>query len=191
VNGKRPGGWVALACRYFRDPRFDDVSADAELLWCHALAYCGEQETDGHVGRGQLAGLSHRLNGPPAHAAAELVAAGLWTATGRGYAFPRWADWQSTAEQKQTARGRAAERKRVLRESRGDNRGDRGGSPGGSPSASRVVTGAGVGHSPTTPAPLAATLRSATGAPNGQTDWEEYTDNAGNLYVRPSTEERQ
>lgn len=178
MNGKRPGGWVALACRYFRDPRFDDVSADAELLWCHALAYCGEQETDGHIGRGQLVGLSQRLSGSPAHAAGELVAAGLWVATGRGYAFPRWSDWQPTADQAERSRAREAERKARQRTSpRGDTPSDNGVSPNGSPGGSRSASGAGagVGHSPTTPDPR----RHASPGGGQSPEWEEVVDDDG------------
>src|SRR3954471_5455448 len=99
VNGKRPGGWVALAWRYYRDPKFDDVSGDAELLWSHALAYCGEQETDGHVAGTALVALSQRLAGSPGAAAGELVGAGLWHETDRGYLVNGWDRWQVTAEQ--------------------------------------------------------------------------------------------
>ena len=30
MNGKRPGGWVALAIRWYRDPKFDGLSAGGD-----------------------------------------------------------------------------------------------------------------------------------------------------------------
>jgi hypothetical protein len=115
VNGKRPGGWVALAWRWFRDPKFDDLGADAERLWCRALAHCGEQGTDGYVARTVLVTLSARLAGSPEAAAGELVAAGLWHEVERGYHVNAWDQWQPTAEQVRAARERDAKRKALSR----------------------------------------------------------------------------
>lgn len=117
MNGKRPGGWVALAWRYYRDEKLLAVSADAELLWTHALAFAGEQETDGRIPAGALGLLASKLVGSVGAAAEELVAAGLWHETTRGYSFPgdTWGRWQQTAEQAAASRDRAAERKALWR----------------------------------------------------------------------------
>ena len=116
MNGKRPGGWVALAWRYYRDERLLGVSADAELLWGHALAFTGEQATDGRVPRPALALLATKLIGSAEAAAGELVGAGLWVETDGGWAFGEaWERWQPTAAQVRDNRERAAKRKALSR----------------------------------------------------------------------------
>jgi hypothetical protein len=202
VNGKRPGGWVALAWRYFRDPRFDDVSGDAELLWVHALAYCGEQGTDGHVARGTLVTLSQRLVGSPQSAAGELVAAGLWEPTTRGWVVHAWDRWQPTIEQVAAGRARHAERMAQWRGRDRTTDGVTGPSLTPSRDVSRDVSrdGASVGggeegegewegHSPTSHSPFTRgreNLEDIEPQPT-RIGWEEYTDAAGNLFVRHAT----
>lgn len=116
MNGKRPGGWVALAWRYYRDERLLAVSADAELLWCHALAFTGEQATDGRVPRTALGLLATKLVGSPEAAAGELVGAGLWVEARDGWTFAAsWERWQPTAEQAKASRERATKRKALSR----------------------------------------------------------------------------
>lgn len=125
MNGKRPGGWVALAWRYYRDERLLAVSADAELLWTHALAFTGEQATDGRVPAAALGLLATKLVGSPEAAAGELVGAGLWAEGPSGWTFTAsWERWQPTAEQVRANRERATKRKALSR-AFGDNHQDR------------------------------------------------------------------
>jgi hypothetical protein len=187
VNRKRPGGWVALAWRWYRDPKFDDLSADAERLWCRALAYCGEQETDGRVARSILVVLSPRFAGSVEAAAGELVAAGLWHEVDRGYVVNAWDRWQPTAQQARTSRERDAKRKAVAR-ANADNRADKSRTSGGSPSATGAGEGAGEGLSPTSPDPFppARERRSQPSGEPTQIRWEEFTDELGRSFVRPA-----
>jgi hypothetical protein len=151
VNGKRPGGWVALAWRYFRDPKFSRVSDGAELLYLRALAYSGEHESDGAVDRVMLFALRPRVRIHPSRLAAELVAAGLWIETVDGYSVPpdTWSRWQDTAEQRRAARARTAERQARFRERNATRNPSRNGGPG-------AGAGAGAVRSTKTPVPLHA-----------------------------------
>jgi hypothetical protein len=143
VNGKRPGGWVALAWRYWRDPKFGRVSDAAELLWIRALAYSAEHETNGSVQRVSLETIRPRVRIRTSRLADELVRAGLWITTDDGYRVPyeTWSRWQDTAEQRAAARARTAERQARFRERNASR------------NASRNATqGAGVVRSTNTPA---------------------------------------
>jgi hypothetical protein len=184
VNGKRPGGWVALAWRYYRDERLLEVSADAELLWGHALAFTGEQATDGRVPEAALPLLSSKLVGSAEDAAAELVAAGLWVERSVGWSFgAAWERWQPTAEQSRTDRERAAKRKALSRQF-GDSMGDRVGESRG------VGEGEGEGEVRSTNSPYPSTRRREEDQDledPARLGWEEYTDAAGNLFVRHAT----
>lgn len=152
MNGKRPGGWVALAWRYYRDERLLAVSADAELLWTHALAFTGEQATDGRVPAAALGLLATKLVGSPEAAAVELVGAGLWAEACSGWTFAAsWERWQPTAEQARAGRERATKRKALSR-AFGDRTEDR---PGESRS---VGEGEGGVRSTSTPSPQRETI---------------------------------
>jgi hypothetical protein len=178
VNGKRPGGWVALAWRYYRDPKFAAVSDEAELLYLRALCYSGEQDTDGKVPRNLLESLRKPAPNPdettdqtrPKRAttlARQLVRAGLWIETVDGYAVPfdTWSRWQDTAEQRATARARTAERVARWRDKRRVSNASRNAIAG-------EGAGAGAGHRPVPPAPSAV-------------EFEFETGDDGYVFVRP------
>jgi hypothetical protein len=157
---------VALACRYWRDPKFAKVSDEAELLWLRGLAYSGEQETDGKVPRNMLESLRKPAPNPdetpdetrPKRAttlARQLVRAGLWIEDADGFAVPfnTWSRWQETAEQKTESRRKQAEK---VARWRARNQGTTPSRNQGSDLPAVTGVGAGVGHSPLPPAPLAA-----------------------------------
>jgi hypothetical protein len=162
-----------LAWRWFRDPRFDDVSLDAEALWCRALAYCGEQGTDGRVARSALPALSARLAGSAEAAAGELVAVGLWHELERGYVVNAWERWQPTAAETKAARERDAKRKALSRANADSRR-----TSGGSHAATGEGEGEGEGHSPTSPSPSAKDRYASSGQ-----ELDTYLDDRGYLFV--------
>lgn len=182
---RRPGGWVALAWRYYRDPKFDDVSADAELLWTRALAYCGEQATDGRLARSILVALSPRLAGSAEAAAGELVAVGLWHEVGRGYLVNGWRRWQPSPEETRQERERDAKRKAVAR-SNADNARDNGRdiAPDIAGTSRGEGEGEGGGLSPTPPDPQRLTIVASQ-----DQDPDTWVDEHGYLFVgRPPDE---
>lgn len=154
MDGKRPGGWVALAWRYWRDPAILSVSWEAEAVWTHGLALSGEQETDGNLTSRGVRALNTKGRRGAASIAAELVDAGLWVETPSGYAVPfhTWSRWQETAEQRSVARTRAVERQAKHRAA---SRVTGGVTDPMSHGTSGAGAGAGAGHSPKSPDPPA------------------------------------
>jgi hypothetical protein len=179
VNGKRPGGWVALAWRNRSDPAWEGVSDAARLLWIDGLCWSGEHGTDGRVPLDLRRLAPGRHHSSLTKCAAQLIAKGWWVTYpdgGCGVPFDIWNRWQDTAEQRREARTRDADRKAKWRQTR------RGTPPGRD---ATVGVGVGVGHSPLppTPRPTAEEQDSESEGP-ARLGWEEYTDTAGRLYVR-------
>ena len=176
MNGKRPGGWVALAWRCFRDEAMLAVSADAELLYLHALQFAGEGETDGRVPKAALGLLASKLVGSPEAAAGELLAVRLWSETERCYLIRNWDRWQDSAEQRRAARERDAKRKALSR-GNADTTGDTPRDSWGESRGAGAGAGAGAGHSPKPPDPSANDFESEDQEP------ETWEDEHGYLFV--------
>lgn len=106
------GLYVKLCTTYYQDPKMQEVSEGAELLYLRGLCLAKGLLTDGRLTRKQLAFLC--LQDAEARAA-ELVAAGLWEADGAGgYTIHAWlkhnpsvAAIQGASDQKSNA-GRAS-----------------------------------------------------------------------------------
>lgn len=99
--------WVKLATSYYNDPAIMRAGEAAEVLFTRALAYCGEQETDGFVPAEVLPRLTPTRWKARASA---LVAADLWSVVPGGWQFTGWSKHQVTADS--IAETRAANRQR-------------------------------------------------------------------------------
>lgn len=79
--------YIPFSTTYYLDVALMRAGEAAEVLWCRARAWCGDQETDGVVPREILPRLA------PTRAAARaraLVEAGLWVEVPVGWQFVRW-----------------------------------------------------------------------------------------------------
>lgn len=172
MNRKRPGGWIALACRHLRDPKFQRVSDAARLLWIDGLCYSGEQETDGRLPTDLRLLGGRRSARQLRRLCSELLAVGLWTILPDGtLSVPpeAWNRWQETAEQRTAARARGAKRQAQWRSRHAVS---------DAVSDATSGAGAGVGHSPTTPVPPSGSLNG-----NGALGREPWQDSAGRWFV--------
>lgn len=88
--------WVKLSSNYYNDPAVMRAGEAAEVLFTRALAYCGDQETDGFVPAEVLLRLTPIK--APSRAAA-LVREGLWVVVDGGWRFTAWEKHQITSEQ--------------------------------------------------------------------------------------------
>lgn len=98
--------WVKLTTNYYLDAAVMRAGEAAEVLFTRALAYVGDQETQGVVHREVLPRLT------PARGtarAAALVREGLWEVVPDGWRFVSWDKHQTTVEQLEAKReaGRA------------------------------------------------------------------------------------
>lgn len=114
TNGR--GVWARLSTHWYLDPRLLGVSAEAELLYVRAMAWCKEMLSDGAVPRGAMRYLDAKLSDADS-AAGELVASGAWQVADDGWRFPAssWVKWQGTRSDVEALRTAAAERKRAYR----------------------------------------------------------------------------
>lgn len=88
--------WVKLRTAFYNDPAIVRAGEAAEVLFVRAMAYCGEQETDGVIPTGVLT----RLVGTKASArAAALVREGLWEVIEGGWRFTGWSKNQTSSDE--------------------------------------------------------------------------------------------
>lgn len=78
---------VPFSTTYYLDVALMRAGEAAEILWCRARAWCGDQETDGVVPREILPRL---VTTRAAARARALVEAGLWVEVPAGWQFVRW-----------------------------------------------------------------------------------------------------
>jgi len=81
--------WAKLDDQFHDHPKVESCSFAARGLWATALSWCVDRLTDGFVPNAWL-----RTHEAPQELADELVSAGLWEPTGKGYQFHDWADYQ-------------------------------------------------------------------------------------------------
>lgn len=105
--------WVKLATNYYDDPAIMRAGEAAEILFTRALAYVGDQETDGVVPREVLPRLTPRNGVTRARA---LVSEGLWEVIPEGWRFLAWAKHQTTKDQLDQRRAGGAARQAAYRE---------------------------------------------------------------------------
>ena len=98
--------WVKLTTNYYLDAAIMRAGEASEVLFTRALAYVGDQETEGVVHREVLPRLTPTRG---AARAAALVREGLWEVVPEGWRFTGWEKHQTTVEQLQAKRdaGRA------------------------------------------------------------------------------------
>jgi len=105
--------WVALATSIPDNEKMLELQGAGDwraiVTYCYSLAYCGRTMSDGFIPKAALA----RICGTTkvAHA---LVNVGLWkySADGKGWIIPDWAEYQVTSEkflQRQEAGKKGAE----------------------------------------------------------------------------------
>jgi hypothetical protein len=107
--------WAKLDDKFHGNPKVLQAGLPALGLYVLGLSYCADQLTDGQLSRKVVAGWK---GWKPA--ADDLVRAGLWEETPRGYRVHDYLDWNPSREQLQRERADAAERKRLFRERRTD-----------------------------------------------------------------------
>lgn len=111
--------YVKIEDDIFRNPKVLSVSSGAKLLYIASICYSGSSLTDGFIPRnappmfGAEVGISKT-----AKAAVELVEAGLWDATERGYQVRNYLEFNESSEK--VEKKRAAARDRANRK-RGEN----------------------------------------------------------------------
>jgi hypothetical protein len=76
-------GWARFDDRYSDHPKVVAAGPWAELLDVRAIIFCARHETDGHVGRAQLARIAVGIPAPRAKVA-KLVEVGRWSPDARG-----------------------------------------------------------------------------------------------------------
>jgi hypothetical protein len=107
--------WVKLSSNYYNDPAVMRAGEAAEVLFTRALAYCGDQETEGFIPEEALLRLTPTR---AAARAAALVTEGLWTVVDGGWRFVAW-------ERHQVAQQRLQERREANRERQAKHRANR------------------------------------------------------------------
>jgi hypothetical protein len=99
--------WVKLSTNYYDDPAVMRAGEAAEVLFTRAMAYCGDQETDGVVPAEVLPRLTPTRGVARARA---LVREGLWEEIPGGWRFSSWDHHQTSREALE--RDRQANRRR-------------------------------------------------------------------------------
>lgn len=102
--------WGKVDDKLWGSPKWLAAPPRARALWVTALSWCSDQLTDGDVPLVVLP----MLGGRPADAR-DLVTAGLWEVTDRGWMFHDWADYQPTRASVLAERRSGAERQKVAR----------------------------------------------------------------------------
>jgi hypothetical protein len=99
--------WVRLDTSLPRNPKVLGLLQEREghraaFAYVCALAYCGEQGTEGFVPREALSLLHARQSDARA-----LIDAGLWVEEAGGWTIPDWAEFQPTTAQMQARTNKA------------------------------------------------------------------------------------
>jgi hypothetical protein len=98
--------WFKVDDKFWSHPKTGDLSDSATALWLRAGSWSAGHLTDGFIPQNVL----RLFRGRP-RSAAELVAAGLWSAAEGGFFFHDWAEYQPSREQ--VTAQREATKKRV------------------------------------------------------------------------------
>lgn len=108
--------WHKTSDTFADHPKVLSVSLAARGLWITVAAYCSRHLTDGEVPKAAV--WMHAAGEDPTPLAQELVDAGLWEPTERGWAFHDWLDYNPSREKVDRDRARNAERQERFRERR-------------------------------------------------------------------------
>lgn len=113
--------WSKLDNGFFGHPKAELIDDPIPLLlYLAALAWSGQQSTDGAIPTHALRrGIAFAARVTPNHAveaAAELVKAGLWETTPDGWQIHNYAAWQITTEDREREREMRRERQRKWRD---------------------------------------------------------------------------
>lgn len=166
--------WFKVDDGFHGHPKVVDLSLEAIGLWTLAGSWCSSYLTDGEVTKRAMQRLGGTLD-----AAAELIGAGLWLASGDGFQFKDWEDYQPSKEQVEAERAAARKRQKDWRSKRKGTRDQQDSSDevppdfDGSHDASNGVTDgvtSDVGNAVTSPAPtpsLSRPLPDPSSTPNG------------------------
>lgn len=108
--------WFKLDDQITEHPKYVGLSPDAWCLWIHGTAYTSRNLTDGFI----PATLLPRLSPVPdiAPVVQELVTAGIWVQTGRGYEIHDYLEHNRSRQDVAAARDDATERQRRSRQQR-------------------------------------------------------------------------
>lgn len=105
--------WVRLDDGFADHPKIDALSDAAYRMFVNGLCYCAQQLTDGTIPEGRIERLLP-IRRPKARA--ELLAAGLWTATETGVEIHDYLTYQPARASVLAEREAAAERQRRARD---------------------------------------------------------------------------
>lgn len=104
--------WFKVDDSFYDHPKLEGVSMAARGLWITAGSYSANKLTDGYVTTLVLKRFTKRA----ANLSAELIEAGLWSATDDGICFHDWCDYQPTRNAVTSERLRTKERQKAWRE---------------------------------------------------------------------------
>lgn len=107
--------WVKLKTNYYLDAAIMRAGEAAEVLFTRALAYVGDQETEGVVHREALPRLTP-VRGTTR--AAALVREGLWEVVPEGWRFTTWTKHQTTRDSIEAKRAAGRTRQALHRQRR-------------------------------------------------------------------------
>lgn len=102
--------WFKVDDGFHGHPKVVDVPMGAVGLWAMAGSWCAKYLTDGAVPEKTVIRLGGTLE-----QAADLVGSGLWFATGDGFCFKDWADYQPSKESILAERAAAQDRMAKVR----------------------------------------------------------------------------
>lgn len=102
--------WVRVDDKAWSHPKISNLSANGVRLWIFSLCWCNEHETDGVIPSTTL-----RLLKGTKRSAEELVSAGLWEATEKGWEIHDFLQFQPSRAQKNEQRAKTADRVKRFR----------------------------------------------------------------------------
>lgn len=108
--------YIRLYCGWWTDSRVLGISAEAEHVWLRSIAYSKNEALDGLLPEHALLLLFPKISTPPSIVTAELVDAGLWIETDKGWAIRRWAEYQTTTDEDDASRENTRARKQRQRD---------------------------------------------------------------------------
>lgn len=103
--------WVRIDDKTWCHDKFADLSGNAVRLWMFALCWCNQHEKDGEVPKSMLRKFSASNKD-----ASELVVAGLWEPTEKGWLFHDYLKYQPSKAQLDAQRTQTRERVSAHRE---------------------------------------------------------------------------
>jgi hypothetical protein len=99
---RQKGLWAKLAVNYYDNPKFDDVSPLAELLYVRSIAFAKTENT-GVLSLKAAARIAFDL-GEHDVLSNELLDAGLWSRVDDGVMITNWHEWQEDADRVEAKR---------------------------------------------------------------------------------------